>query len=313
MAKEMKLNYRELSWLGNAFEKHSIISPFELIQVEGFDEKDQENLIAMGVIDKDNKILPEYFSRLEMLAIPYSYVETVFRRGPISARKMVYNKGDKTMSLSYTEEGLVVNSPASAEGMTNFMREYTGGSSLTGGDLDLELTTREMYLFAVISDLYRRDVFKAYAEEETFYYRGFTQAELLELANTTRKNSQSLAYQVFALTGGTGIFEAEEVATILESLENQGLLSNNEGNYSPIGEALLFAGNFLVIENTLDVVVGQLHEDLLYRSGFTVLQAGPLDLVYLEHSEGKVSLQCLSAQAILSIVQNVLTDKADIV
>lgn len=313
MAKEMKLNYKELSWLGNAFEKHSIISPFKLIKVEGFDEKDKENLMSMSVIDINNKVLPEYFSQLEILAIPDGYVETVFTRGPVKARKMVYNKGDKKISLSYTEEGLVVNFPASAEGMTNFMREYTGGSSLTGGDLNLELPSREMYLFAVLSDLYRRDVFKAYAEEETFYYRGFTQEELLELANTTRNNSQSLAYHVFAVTGGTGLFEAKEVATALESLEKQGLLSNDEGKYSPIGEALLFAGNFLVIENMLDVVVGQINKDLLYRSGFTVLQAGPLDLVYLEHSEGKVSLQCLSAQAILSIVQTVLADKPDIV
>ena len=313
MTKEMKLNYRELSWLGNAFEKHSIISPFKLIQVEGFDEKDQQDLVDMGIIGSDNKVLPEYFTELEMLAIPDGYVETVFKRGPISARKMVYNKGEQKISLSYTEEGLVVTSPASAEGMTNFMREYTGGSSLTGGDLNLELPTREMYLFAVLSDLYRRDVFKAYAEEETFYYSGFTIEELLDLANTTRKNSQSLAYHVFAVTGGTGLFEAKEVITVLESLEKQGLISNNDGNYSPVGEALLFAGNFLVIENMLDVVIGQIHEDQLYRSGFTVLQAGPLDLAYLEHSEGKVSLQCLSAQAVLSIIQTVLAIKPDIV
>jgi hypothetical protein len=313
MTKEMKLNYRELSWLGNAFEKHSIISPFKLIQVEGFDEKDQQDLVDIGIIGTENKVLPEYFSELEMLAIPDGYVETVFRRGPINARKMVYSKGEKKISLSYTEEGLVVTSPASAEGMTNFMREYTGGSSLTGGDLDLELPTREMYLFAVLSDLYRRDVFKAYAEEETFYYSGFTIEELLDLANTTRKNSQSLAYHVFAVTGGTGLFEAKEVTTILESLEKQGLISNDAGNYSPIGEALLFAGNFLVIENMLDVVIGQVHEDLLYRSGFTVIQAGPLDLAYLEYSEDKVSLQCLSAQAVLKIIQTVLAIKPDIV
>ncbi|HKL10325.1 MAG TPA: hypothetical protein VJ990_02720 [Clostridia bacterium] len=313
MAKELKLNYRQLSWLGNAFEKHSIISPYKLIRVDGFDEKDKDDLINMGVVDSENKVLAEYFSELQMMAAPQGYVETVFKRGPIEARKMVYSKDDQKISLAYAKEGIVINSPSTAEGITNFMREYTGGSSLTGSDLELELPTRDMYLFAVLADLYRRDVFKSYAEEEAFFYKGFTKKELLDAANSTRKNSQSLAYHVYAVTGGTGLYESEEVEAILSAFEKKGLVKNENGAYSPVGEALLFSGNFLVVENTLDIVIGQIQDNILYRSGITILQAGPLDLAYLEHSQGTVTLQCMSAQSVLSIIQNILDSKPNII
>lgn len=313
MAKELTLSYRELTWLGHAFSEHSIISPMKLIQVDGFDENDKKALIDKGVAGEDNRILPEYHQVLDILAGADNYVETVFSRGAIKARRMQLGKGSEKVSVSYTKEGIGLIHPGNPEGMIHFLKEYTGGSSLTGGDLDLELPSGFMVLFGVVCDLYRRAVFAAYAEEEIFVYRGFTADELLQAANEVRGNSQSLAFHIKALVKPGIAFDSAMVAQAMTTFMEKGLLKKEEDRYYPIDEALLFAGNFLVVESSLDVVVGQVHDGRLYRSGFTVLQAGPLDMVMLEGSKESVTLQCLSAQSILSVLSSVMEEKPAIV
>jgi len=313
MTKELILSYKELSWLGHAFSEHSIISPLKLIQVEGFDENDKKALIGKGVVGEDNRILPEYHQVLEIIAGADNYVETVFSRGPIKARRMQLGKDIMTVSANYTEDGICLTHPSNPEGMINFLKEYTGGSSLTGGDLNLELPSDFMVLFAVVCDFYRKAVFASYSEEEIFLYRGFTADELLNAVNEVRSNSQSLAYHIKALARPGISFDSVLIEQALTVFMEKRLLKKEDDRYFPIDEALLFAGNFLVVENSLDVVVGQVHDGHLYRSGFTVLQAGPLDLVMIEGSKESVTLQCLSAQSILSILSSVMKEKPRIV
>ena len=313
MTKELKLGYKDLTWLGHAFENLSIISPMKLIQVQGFDESDKQKLIDKGIIGDDNRILPACHPMLETVAEANQYVETIFRRGPIKARRMQLGTDAANVSVTYTEDGIALIHPGNPQGMLQFLKEYTGGSKLTGGDLDLNLPPADMVLFASVCDLYRRAVLAAYSNEAVFLYDGFTADDLLKASNETRNNSQGLTFHIKALAKPGILFESDEVKKTLSSFVEQKLLKQEEGLYFPIGEAVLFAGNFLVIENSLDVIVGQVHDNLLYRSGFTMLQAGPLDLVMLEGSEESVTLQCLSAQSILSIMSSIMSKRLSIV
>ncbi|OPL09004.1 MAG: hypothetical protein AVO33_08850 [delta proteobacterium ML8_F1] len=313
MTTALNLKYRDLSWLGHAFDELSIISPFKLIQVEGFTESDRQALVTKGVVGENNQVLPGYHQILDTLAGADHFIETVFSRGPVKARRMHLGKDHERVSLSYSKDGVDLIHPANPRGMINFLQEYTGGSSLTGGDLSIELSPALMVLFGVISDLYRKAVFAAYAEEEIFNYRGFTSDELLDAALNVRNNSQSLAFHIKSLVPPGIAFDRDQILQALDSLLEQSLLKKEDHRYFPIDEALLFSGNFLVIESSLDVVVGQVHEGELFRSGFTVLQAGPLDLVLLEGSKESVTLQCLSAQSILSILGSVFENQPMIV
>ncbi len=313
MTKPLNLGFKDLTWLGHAFEELSIISPFKLVDVGGFDEGDKVSLMDKGVIGEDNRILPQYHPLLKTLADADYFVETIFRRGPVKARRLHLGNDTGTVSVTYNEDGVSLLSPANPQGMVNFLREYTGGSSLTGGDLDIELPPADMVVFAVICDLYRRAVFAAYSSEEIFQYRGFTAGDLLTAVTEVRDNSQSLAYHVKALVRPGLSFDSASIEQTLKTFIESGFLKTDDHRFYPVDETLLFCGNFLVIENSLDVVVGQVDDGKLYRSGFTALQAGPLDLVMLEGSGETVTLQCLPAQSILSILTEILSSRPAIV
>ena len=313
MTIELKLKLKDMTWLGNVFKESSIISPFTLIDQEGFDEEDKNRLIELGVVDKENKIKSEYYHLFETLSKTDGFVETIFKRGPVQAKKIVMTEGNKKVSVAYLDDEIIINSPANTEGMVQYIREFTGGSKLTGGDLSLEVDVKEAFVFSTICDLYRKDVFKAYSEEEGFVYNGFSKEELLEACNNTRENIQSLAYHIFALNNGVGKLSMDDIDEVIEELKEKELIKENKGIYAPSGEGLLFAGNFLIIENINEVVVGQVKENKLFRSTFTLIQAGPLDLLYLEKSEDKIIMQCLSADSAIKFVATVLSEKPNIV
>lgn len=313
MSSELKLKYKELNWLGKGFENNSIISPFSLVKEEAFDASDQERLIELGVINKNNEINANFFPMLEILSNADGYMHTKFSRGPISAEKIIFSYEGKQISVNYDKDAIVINMPANPQGMIEYLKDYIGGSKLTGGDLSLELEAKEAFIFSIIVDLYRKDVFSAYAEEEVFVHKGLSKEKLLESVNNIRENSQNLSYYLFVLNSGFENFTMEEIEQMLVSLIDNGLIEQQDQYYFPVGEGLLFAGNFLIFENIIEIIIGQIHEGKLYRSNFLMLQAGPLDLVYLEKSNNNIILECMSSIKALEFMASVLNGKPNIV
>jgi hypothetical protein len=220
--------------------------------------------------------------------------------------------GDKKLSVVYDKDNVLMNMPANPKGMVEYLKDFVGGSQLTGGDLSLEADAKETFVLSMIIDLYRKDVFRAYAEEEVFVYQGFIKDELLQAVNNIRENSQNFSYHIFVLNSGFEIFTMEELEECLLSLIEKGLLKIENERYFPSGEGALFAGNFLVFENTIEVIVGQVKDGNLFRSNFLVLQAGPLDVVYLEKSEDKIIIECMSAMKVMELFATVIEGKPNI-
>jgi len=313
MSLELKLQLKDLSWLGQAFANKSFISPLGENKLSEFTAQDKLRLQELGIIKNDNTIEAKYYPLLEGLAYADGFIDTTFRRGPVRARKQIICRGEQKVSAVYQGEEAIFTMPSNPKAMINFLGEYMGRSSLSGSDLDIELTAEEALCLAVIADLYRKAVFSAYAQEEVFLYSGFSLKELWEGTNKIRENSQSLAYHVFLLNLGFTKFTMEQVEQTLTSLINKGMVQKDHDIYRPVGETLLLAGNFLVFENIIEVVVGQVDGNKLYRSGFMLLQAGPLDVLYMEKSKDKILMESLSPLKAEELMATVLDSKPNIV
>ncbi|KJS21628.1 MAG: hypothetical protein VR72_09845 [Clostridiaceae bacterium BRH_c20a] len=313
MSLEVKVQLKDLSWLGQAFENKSFISPLGDAKLSEFTNEDKQKLINHGIIKEDNTIKASYYPLLEILALADGFIDTTFKRGPIKARKQIICQGDKKVSVVYQGEEATITMPSNPKAMAKFIGEYMGKSTLTGSDLDLELPANEAFCLAVITDLYRKAVFSAYAQEEVFVYTGFTKDELLKASNKLRENSQNLAFHVFVINAGIPELTMEIIEEALNALIEKGLVKKENNVYRPVGEALLFAGNFLIFENIIEVVVGQVHKNNLYRSNFILLQAGPLDVLYLEKSKDNILMECLSPLKATELIATVLDSKPDIV
>jgi len=313
MSAALKLKSRDLHWLGKGFAQNTMISPFALTKEAEFTADDQKRLVDLGVIKENNEVSASYFPILEVLSEADGFIQTTFSRGPISAQKLIYTAGEKKVSVVYDGDDVLINQPANPGAMVEYLKDFMGGSKLTGGDLAWEGPAEAVFVFTVIADLYRKDVFRAYAAEEVFVHQGATKEKILEAANNLRTNSQNLSYHLFVLNNGFEPFTMGQIEPTLAALVEKGLLKTENDVYFPAGEGLLFAGNFLVIENIIEVIVGQVKEDQLYRSNFLMLQAGPLDIVYLEKSGDQIIMECLSAIKAAEFLAAVLGEKPNII
>lgn len=307
MAIELNVKIKELTWLGKAFEDKTIISPFLLFQDSDFNEENISELIEKGIIDEENNLKAEFYPLLECLSKADKYVEIKFKRGPVEARKYILSAGENSLSAAYKDDMAYFIMPSNPQAMAEYLKDFMGGSKLSGCDVSLEADACEVFVFTAVCDLYRKDVFRAYAEEEVFVYRGASKDNLLEAMNNLRENSQKLAYHIFVLNKGFEIIDEAKLEEAINSLAEKGLIKEEDNKYYPAGEGLLFAGNFLIIENMLELVAGQLHEDKLYRSSFAMLQAGPLDLVYMEKSGDKIIMECMSALNAVNFVEDLMS------
>jgi hypothetical protein len=313
MSLELKLQLKDLSWLGQAFANKSFISPLGESKLSEFTAEDKQRLQELEIIKADNTIEAQYYPMMEILAYADGFIDITFRRGPVRARKQIICRGEQKVSAVYQGDEAVFTIPPNPKAMVKFIGEYMGRSSLSGSDLDIELTAGEALCFSVIADLYRKAVFSAYAQEEVFVYTGFSLKDLWEGANNVRENSQSLAFHVILLNSGVPKYTMEQVEQTLTSLINKGLVQQDNDVYRPVGEALLFSGNFLVFENIIEVVVGQVYGNNLYRSGFMLLQAGPLDVLYLEKSRDNILMECLSPLKAEELMAAVSDSKPNII
>lgn len=312
MSVELKLKSKDLNWLGKGFEKNSIISPFNHVKDDDFNMDDKKRLIDSGIVNENNEISAKYIPILEILSDADGFIQTTFSRGPISAEKLIFTSGERKISVIYDQEGVVINMPANPNAMVEYLKDFVGGSKLTGGDLSFEARAEEAFVFSVIVDLYKKDVFRAYANEEIFVFQGVSKDQVLEALNHIRANSQNLSYHLFVLNSGFEQFEMAQLDRIVLSLMEKSLVKTENNNLFPIGEGLLFAGNFLVIENIIELIIGQVKDENLYRSNFLMLQAGPLDIVYIEKSGDNIIMECMSSINATEFLATVLGEKPNI-
>ena len=68
-----------------------------------------------------------------------------------------------------------------------------------------------------------------------------------------------------------------------------------------------------VTQINVEVIVGQVKGEKLYRSNFLMLQAGPLDIAYLEKPEGEIIMECMSYINTIEFMATVLGEQPNIV
>ncbi len=313
MQTTLKLYTQDLSWLGQVFDEKFLASPLTEERLESFTETDKERLAENGVIKEDGTIEPEAYALLDVLAKPETVVDIILRRGPFQARQILYRNKQSLVSAVYEEDRVLLAMPPKTIRLMDLVEGYFGKSSVMGCNLSVQLDDVTAMVFLVLIDHYRRASFKAMAEEKEFLYTGAKQIDIQEGIDEIKENVQSLAYQLFLLRGGYPPISGTEVEESLQKCLALDLVSQQDGYYVPIGEAMLFAGSFLVLENFLSLVVGTQKDEELYRSHGLIIQAGPIDLIYMESTQEGILLECISSKEASSLLAEIIHLPADVI
>lgn len=308
MSFHMQLTPEALTWMGSAFEKKTMISPFATIAAPGFTEEDKGALRAQGILDGQDALTAEAYALLNALAGAESYAG--FRvTGTFGAiDKVAYFSGDRVVYFDNAGGLFTLSEHTDLTGMAGVLNEITGISHLVNSSLNVQLDVASAIVLAALIDLTRQGAL-VHCSETGFMPADFS-AETIEKA-CTLSGTRWLGAYLKGLRLTAVPLDSSAVARSLEALEEAGLVSSNEAGVALVRDAYEFAANFLIIEHAVHTRVGKLDGDTIRFGEALFLQAGLHDTLMIDSAGSSVDFSTISTSAMVEYLQHMMSRKPE--
>jgi hypothetical protein len=183
-----------------------------------------------------------------------------------------------------------------------------GSSVYRNATVGASLAPEEALTFFGITDLQRKEYLSALAGSKESSKKSIDPSSLETFLSTREGNFQWLNNVIRELAYGENT-PAPQVPAALASLEEKGLVRKTGQAYCLSDDAAFLARRMLVIDTSLVLTAGHLAADgRVGVAGFTCLQAGVHDLLYIDATADLVEFQAISSAAVLGYIRAFMTD-----
>ncbi len=194
-------------------------------------------------------------------------------------------KDDKLVSVIADGSDFLVESPVDINEILIGVQMYTGNSILITSSLDVTLGKNDAYLFAVIIDFIRSK--RSFLGNESFM---FTKEEITSFIKSNLDEEFLLS----------SYLKADKLGAF-ESLETEHLITKHNNGYILAGDAISFSNSFTTIDNYIEITaVANL------TAGFTAIQSGLYNVLYLEEKGEQMYLQTISPGILIEIIEELI-------
>jgi len=270
------LKLKDVTWIGQAFENTSILSPFEYIKEDGFSEKDRQRLVDVGVIKEDGSIEPKKMPLLNTLNLVDRYVNIHVYEELLSMKKSYLFSGPVSISMIPMKEELLFQLPSDHSQFRLALINMLGNSKINNLDFSVVLEAKVMKVFALICDMYREEAIRNEMESSTLKAFSFDRRQLDSFAKESHMNRHRISKQIDV--------ELEDVDDGLKDLEEKNIIKTEGTLYHVEESVLAFAHRYLLIDKVIIVEIGQLKGECVYGSCFKIIQSGSNDIYAIEYS-----------------------------
>ncbi|MDP3058108.1 MAG: hypothetical protein Q8N36_01425 [bacterium] len=301
MSLSYKITGAGFNWLSQAFPKKTLISPLAMFANA---TPSHAGLVAQGIISADGTIMPSALAVLKVLSEPDAYSRIKILGTNSAVDKITYFLKDSTCSVDAEADAFMVSFPAMSKEATFVMEEFSGSSRITNCSVNAKLSKLQSLVFLAIVDIIRSRALMLLAGEQSDL--ACTIEQILYGAN---RNSSyfSLARGLKDLTSPAEI-TLEAVTTALSGLIAKNLVSERDGKYLLVGDALELATNFLIPEYWFNITYGRMMPDnLLQKSECNVAFCGMHNLLYIELDGENVDIETISGSELIQIIANAMT------
>jgi hypothetical protein len=292
---KLKISYEVLHTILDAFETKSKLSIYK-------QELVNNDLDLKDFMDDKNQLKSEYFHLFEVLSNPGKVVELKFQKGPFGMIQRIYSNSNGNVSVSLGDEDLYISEVHKPLVYVDELKNHLGQSNFISSPMKLELSFDEALLFFLMVDTYRKSVFKAYSDDELFTQSEMSKENLETALEELKVGSQDFTSYLMSMEEEVTL--DKNIINKIEKLTNLGLTSGGDTLLLE-GNGLLFAGNFLLIENLLSINVITEKEEVEKNKLF-VLQCGPTDLILIEKHYAGYYLETLSSNQVIELVSNLI-------
>jgi len=289
------LKLKDVTWIGQAFENTSLLSPFEYIKEEGFTDEDKKRLVDTGVIKADGSIEPKQVPLFNTLNLVDRYINIHVYEEMLSMKKSYLYAGPVSISMIPMKEDLLFQLPSDHSQFSIALKNILGSSKINNLTFEVSLEAKVMKVFALICDMYREGAIQKQMEDVTLKTLSFDRETFDRFAGEDHTNRHRISKHIDV--------EVKDVDECLKQLEEKKLIKLEENLYHVDESVLAFAYRYLLVDKVITVEIGQLKGEKVYGSSFKIIQSGSNDVYVLESSTDAYTIATpspLEVQAVMN-------------
>ncbi|MBI3038392.1 zinc ribbon domain-containing protein [bacterium] len=284
--------------------------PFPINDKSPSDAETRE-LLENGILDKTGNLANDPQKLLAIMGKARSMARFKFlAEGDLMEYRVFFGKNTgASASLRQNAKGFLLDSPAPSRELLEAITDFSG-SGMSGVVPPLGEMPISVALCALsAADLTRRELLLALGSDSPWKPSGLTPEKILTLLKRDDLNSGWLLWLLKTVLWHELSADQRSVDTAFADLSRMGFLEKRNGEYVPGNQLLVLCRRMMILNffYRIDAVRLAGNGDAI-RQAFTVVQNGNRDILYLEATETTVFMTGLSGRALMSLLENYLTN-----
>jgi len=288
----------------------SAISPFDNAEVSGsHGNLSLEELQELGICDSRGEVELELRRTLRVLNAPLAYVRVHMTdtRDPFDQVLYHASDGGVPVSITTSRDGLRIEDPAPTDQILMGLRRHLGETRERSFLFEAVLPKDQALVLSVLVDLLRKRILQTYVSDRELDRAPLNADQVLSAMNGLDDSPQWMSAIVRKMCGYPIELDAPSLGVILDQLMEAGHLDRSGTGYFPSEPVRRMAHRMLLLDKSLYMETGrQTPRGKIVAVGFTCLQAGVQDLLYLEQQGDYIQIEGQSSAAIIEMIRHFL-------
>ncbi len=290
--------------------KLSLLNRFE---AKDFTDDDIKGLSKLGIVDNNGAPLDQVRPTLSILSNPYAVVKFTFTGGAgIFEHNINYDHTFLNhVTLTVTPSDFSIDDEVNPQGILPILQDFIGKSNLKSINISGRYTVTEALVIAAILDIERRSYLRAFMDEVPAGRNNYNANLIWRIINSTSNSIQWFVSVLNDVIGDHVALAPSQVQEGINGLISKGVMTQNSGQYNLTGELATLSSRMLIIDNILTTHILRLDDkkDIL-STGFTCIQSGVHDLLFLDYDGNEVIFETLSSVGLLEYLEQFFNCKA---
>jgi|GEM_PF-855787 len=274
------------------------LSPLNKFTAKELPKDNIKILQGLDLIDSEMKFTEKATPVANLLSNPYA-VAKVFFTGGVGAyeHSIIYDeKFSKHVSLTVAPDAVTIDDEMEPGSIVEILEDLIGRSNLKSVNIKQVFSVDEALVVAAMLDMERKANLRAFVDEIPFTSNYYTASNIWRIIYSTTPSIQWFVYIINEIVGSNTTLTLQQVETAIKQLAGKGVVTENGSQYRLSADMSLLSGRMIVVDNVLSVqasVQGKNNE--IVNSGFTCVQSGVHDLLFLDYNNKDVIFETISS------------------
>ncbi|HOB19912.1 MAG TPA: hypothetical protein PK830_01840 [Candidatus Atribacteria bacterium] len=297
--------------LAQYFDEKNSISPFALQPDKNLSSEEIDYLKETGILGNDGSIVRSLHDMLTVVAKPAAAVNLLLTGGAGLYKHSLYYDATYTKCIyaTYMTDDIVVTDEESPDSLMDTIAKFIGKSNLKSLDFNHDFDIEEALVIAAIIDLERKLCLRALIDEIPYDQNLYGYNKIWRTINSTSSSIQWFVHIINQVIGEYTNLSYKQVQDALERLVPLGLLSQKNGLYQLSDELVFLANRMLINDNIVSVSALKQWGNGIISSGFTSVQAGIHDILYLDYNGDTIKFKTMSSDELLESIDFFINNK----